>query len=56
MSKNSMTDCWALMALSLLVRTTMPMVTGVAHAGMGLGAFSTSTKHMRQFAAIDNFL
>jgi hypothetical protein len=25
----------------------MPCVTGVAQAGMGLGAFSTSTKHMR---------
>jgi hypothetical protein len=34
----------------------MPGVTGVAQAGKGLGAFSTSTKHMRQLAAIDNFL
>ena len=38
------------------VCTTMPSVTGVAHAGSGLGAFSTSTKHMRQLAAMDNFL
>ena len=44
------------MAFSLLVRTIMPCVTGVAQAGMGLGAFSTSTKHMRQFAAIESFL
>ena len=51
-----MTDSWALMALSLLVRTIMPCVTGVAQAGMALGAFSTSTKHMRQFAAMDSFL
>ena len=56
MSKNSITDCWALMALSDLVRTIMPCVTGVAQAGMGLGAFSTSTKHMRQLAAMLNFL
>ena len=28
--------------------------TGVAHAGSGFGAFSTSTRHMRQFAAIDS--
>jgi hypothetical protein len=34
----------------------MPSITGVAQAGTGLGAFSTSTRHMRQFAAIDNFL
>ena len=38
MSKNSITDSWALMALSDLVRTTMPWVTGVAQAGIGLGA------------------
>jgi hypothetical protein len=36
-----------------LVRTFMPLVTGVAQAGIGLGAFSTSTRHMRQLAAID---
>ena len=43
------------MALSLLVRTIMPCVTGVAQAGIGLGAFSMSTKHMRQFAAMESF-
>ena len=38
------------------VITFMPFVTGVAQAGKVLGAFSTSTKHIRQLAAIDNFL
>ncbi len=33
----------------------MPWVTGVAQAGKALGAFSTSTRHMRQLAAIDQF-
>jgi hypothetical protein len=56
MSRNSITDCCALIALSLLVRTIMPCVTGVAQAGMGLGAFSISTRHMRQLAAIESFL
>jgi hypothetical protein len=56
MSKNSITDFWACTALSLWLRTIMPGETGVAHAGKGFGAFSTSTRHMRQFAAIDNFL
>ena len=56
MSKNSITAFWALTALSDWVRTTMPWVTGVAQAGMGLGAFSTSTKHMRQLAAMLSFL
>ena len=44
------------MARSEQVCTTMPLVTGVAQAGIALGAFSTSTKHMRQFAATVNFL
>ena len=30
------------------VETTMPSVTRVAHAGIGRGAPSTSTTHMRQ--------
>jgi hypothetical protein len=51
-----MTDCCALIALSLLVRTIIPLVTGVAQAGIGLGAFSTSTRHMRQLAAMESFL
>ena len=56
MSRNSITPCCALIALSLLVLTTMPCVTGVAHAGIGLGAFSISTRHIRQLAAIVSFL
>jgi hypothetical protein len=38
------------------VRTIIPWVAGVAHAGIGLGAFSMSTRHMRQLAAIESFL
>jgi hypothetical protein len=34
----------------------MPLVTGVAQAGSGFGAFSTCTRHMRQLAAMDSFL
>jgi len=34
----------------------LPSAAGVAHAGSGLGAFSTCTRHIRQFAAIDSFL
>ena len=56
MSRNSITDFCALTALSLLVRTIIPCVTGVAHAGIGLGAFSMSTRHMRQLAAMVSFL
>ena len=36
--------------------TFIPSVTGVAQAGKGLGAFSISTKHMRQLATIDNYV
>ena len=38
------------------VCTCMPSVAGVAQAGRGLGAFSTSTRHMRQLAAMESFL
>ena len=56
MSRNSITDFCAFSALSLLVRTIMPAATGVAQAGIGLGAFSISTRHMRQLAAMLSFL
>ena len=56
MSRNSITDCCALIALSLFVRTIIPCVTGVAHAGIGFGIFSTSTRHIRQLAAMLSFL
>ena len=56
MSRNSITPCCAFSALSLCVRTIMPGVTGVAQAGIGFGAFSMSTRHMRQLAAMLSFL
>ena len=55
-SRHSIAACWALMALSVCVCTTMPWATGVAQAGTGLGIFSTSTRHMRQLAAMLSFL
>ena len=54
MSRNSITPFCASFAALECVQTFMPSVTGVAHAGSGLGAFSTSTRHMRQLAAIDS--
>ena len=36
----------------LFVKIFMPSATGVAQAGIGFGAFSTSTRHMRQLAAM----
>ena len=56
MRRNSITPCCAFTARSLVVCTTIPAVTGVAHAGSGFGAFSTSTRHMRQLAAMVSFL
>ncbi len=56
MSRNSITPCCAFTAGSEWVHTFMPSLAGVAQAGSGLGAFSTWTRHMRQFAAIDSFL
>ena len=44
----------AAMARGDFVKIFMPSITGVAQAGKGLGAFSTSTRHMRQFAATDS--
>ena len=46
---------WAEIARSDFVRTFISGVTGVAQAGSGLGTFSTSTRHMRQLAAMDSF-
>ena len=51
MSRNSITDFWAARAVSERVNTFIPSITGVAQAGSGFGARSTSTRHMRQFAA-----
>jgi len=47
---------WASSATVELVHTFMPSATGVAQAGNGFGAFSTSTRHMRQLAATESFL
>ncbi len=51
MSRNSITDFWAARAVFERVNTFIPSITGVAQAGSGFGARSTSTRHMRQFAA-----
>ena len=40
------------MAFGLFVKIFMPSAMGVAQAGNGFGAFSTSTRHMRQLAAM----
>jgi predicted membrane channel-forming protein YqfA (hemolysin III family) len=55
-SRNSITAFCALTASSEWVNTFMPLVTMVAQAGIGFGAFSTCTRHMRQLAAMDSFL
>ena len=55
MSRNSIVARCAPMARGDLVKTFMPSVTGVAQAGSGFGAFSTSTRHMRQLAATGSF-
>ena len=54
MSRNSITPFCAWTATAECVSTFMPSATGVAHAGSGLGTFSTCTRHMRQLAAIDS--
>jgi hypothetical protein len=51
-SRNSITLRCDFNALSLRVTIFMPSITGVAHAGAGFGIFSTSTRHMRQLAAM----
>ena len=56
MSRNSITPFCASFATFEVVQTFMPSATGVAHAGIGFGAFSISTRHMRQLAAIVSFL
>jgi hypothetical protein len=50
MSRNSRTPSRAFFALSLSVCTTCPSATVVTQAGISLGAFSTSTRHIRQTA------
>ncbi len=52
MSRNSMTPRWAVAATGEVpdVRTRMPSVTGIAHAGCGLGCPSISMRQARQAA------
>jgi hypothetical protein len=40
--RNSITDFCAILALIEVVQIFMPLATGVAQAGKGFGAFSTS--------------
>jgi hypothetical protein len=54
-SRNSIVAFCAEIARFDRVKIFMPSATGVAQAGSGFGAFSTSTRHMRQFAAIVSF-
>ena len=56
MRRNSITERWASREVSEVVKTFMPSMTGVAQAGSGFGARSTSTRHIRQFAATESFL
>ena len=42
-------------ALGDAVKIFIPSATGVAQAGSGFGAFSTSTRHMRQLAGTESF-
>lgn len=51
-----MTPSRALCVSGELVFTTMPGCTGHAQDATGFGAFSTSTKHIRQLPAIASFL
>ena len=50
MSSSSSTPSRAFLALSLSTCTTWPSATAVTHAGISLGAFSTSTRHIRHTA------
>jgi hypothetical protein len=52
-SKNSSTPSRALCTTGVLVLIFILGIAGMAHDATGLGEFTTSTKHMRQFPAID---
>ena len=52
--RNSMTPSLALRVKSELVLMCQPFITGIAQAATGLADFSTSTKHILQFPAIDS--
>ena len=52
MSKNSITPSRAFFTLGVVVITTWPSAAGMAQLATGLGAFSISTRHMRQLPAM----
>jgi hypothetical protein len=49
----SMTPSLAFFTIGVSVHTFIPGMTGTAQDAMGLGLFSTSTRHMRQLPATD---
>ena len=53
MSMSSITPSRAFFTTVVLVLTFMPGIAGKAQLATGLGAFSTSTRHMRQLPAIE---
>lgn len=52
-SKNSITPSRAFLTMGELVKIFIPGAAGIAHAATGFGAFSISTRHMRQLPATD---
>jgi hypothetical protein len=52
-SRNSITPLRAFCTSGVLVLITMLSAAGIAQDAMGFGAFSCSTRHMRQLPAID---
>jgi hypothetical protein len=53
-SKNSITPSRAFLTNGVVVLIAMPGMAGIAHDATGFGAFTTSTRHIRQFPAIDS--
>ena len=54
MSRNSITPSRALLTCGVSVRITMPSAAGIAQEAMGFGERSISTRHMRQFPAMES--
>ncbi len=54
MRKNSIIASRAFFTRSVSVRTTIPSATGVEHAITSFGAFSTSTRHIRQLPEMES--
>mmetsp|Transcript_27297 Transcript_27297/g.48253 ORF Transcript_27297/g.48253 Transcript_27297/m.48253 type:complete len:351 (+) Transcript_27297:1283-2335(+) len=53
-SRNSITPSLALWTRGVSVLIFIPGISGMAHEATGLAAFSTSTRHMRQFPAMES--